>query len=207
MIKNLLCIICNLLTITAEAQFNTIPLQPSCYHTEPTPQKGMEGKAKKAEVPISTASNKKLQTARYKSVSFPLKDMHVASPFGKRRDPFTGRDSWHNGIDLRAKYVEVYSMLKGVVVKTGRDKRSGKFVTLRHGNFIVCYCHLSKILVRTGDWIMPGEAIGISGNSGKSTGPHLHLTLKYQDKCINPEILLRFIENAQRKAQILSIKG
>ena len=61
---------------------------------------------------------------------------------------FTGKLSWHNGLDLRAKNEPAYAMMDGFVEKVGYDNRSGNYVTLRHGNFYISYCHLSSIIVR-----------------------------------------------------------
>ena len=68
-------------------------------------------------------------------------------------------------------------MMHGEVIKVGRDKRSGLYVTLRHGDFTVSYCYLSQALVTEGYHIRPGTIIAQTGNSGCSSGPHLHLTL------------------------------
>ena len=91
-------------------------------------------------------------------------------------------------------------MLSGVVGRVGQDKRSGKFVTLRHGDYTVSYCHLSQVLVRQGTSVMPGEVIAITGNTGHSTGPHLHLTCKYKNRYVNPDILLQFIRETKNEA-------
>ena len=137
---------------------------------------------------------------RYMSVSYPLKRITVTSPYGYRTDPFSKKRSRHNGIDLRAKGEEAYAMLSGVVGRVGQDKRSGKFVTLRHGDCTVSYCHLSQVLVRQGASVMPGEVIAITGSTGRSAGPHLHLTCKYKNHCVNPDILLQFIRETKEEA-------
>ena len=85
-------------------------------------------------------------------------------------------------------------MMQGEVIKVGRDKRSGLYVTLRHGDFTISYCHLSQTLVTKGTHVYPGTVIAMTGNSGRSTGPHLHLTLKKDGKNINPAILLNLIK-------------
>ena len=85
-------------------------------------------------------------------------------------------------------------MMHGEVIKVGRDKRSGLYVTIRHGDFTVSYCHLSQTLVTQGAHVRPGTIIALTGNSGRSTGPHLHLTLKKDGKKINPAILLNLIK-------------
>ena len=125
----------------------------------------------------------------YPSIAYPLKSIKITSPYGYRRYPFTGKLSWHNGLDLRAKNEPAYAMMDGIVVKVGYDNRSGNYVTLRHGNFYISYCHLSSIIVRKGESVFPGIIVGVTGNTGRSTGSHLHLTCKKDGKSINPAIL------------------
>lgn len=145
--------------------------------------------------------------AQYISVSYPLKQIKVNSNFGMRNDPFTGKSTKHNGLDLHTKGDEVYSMLAGRVKKVGRDKRSGNYVVLEYGNYTVSYCHLSKIMVRKGDSVNAGDVVGISGSTGRSTGEHLHLTCKYKGKYVNPSILLDYVKETQAEclAQLKSI--
>ncbi len=136
----------------------------------------------------------------YMSVSYPLKKIMVTSPYGRRKDPFTGKRSNHKGLDLRASGEEVYSMMSGEVVKVSYDKRSGNYVSIRHGDYTVSYCHLSKALVKKGAQVLPGEVVAISGNTGRSTGPHLHITAKYGKKHIDPAILLQLIKETREEA-------
>ena len=137
---------------------------------------------------------------RYLSVSYPLNKIHITSQFGNRKDPFTGKKANHGGLDLRAKYEEVYAMMYGQVIKVGSDKRSGHYITIRHGEYTVSYCHLSEILVKKGQILAPGEPVAISGNTGRSTAPHLHITLKYKRKRINPMIILDYIHQTQQES-------
>ena len=132
---------------------------------------------------------------RYMSVSLPLKRIKVTSPFGMRKDPFTGKLRMHNGIDLHARNDKVYAMFPGVVKKVGYDKRSGNYVTLQHGDYTVSYCHLSKVKIKIGVHVHAREVIGVSGNTGRSTGEHLHITCKRNGKYINPQILFQYITN------------
>ena len=134
-------------------------------------------------------SKQKQWTSSYPSITYPLKSIKVTSPYGYRRDPFTGKQSWHNGLDLRAKNEPAYAMMDGIVEKVGYDNRSGNYVTLRHGNYHVSYCHFSSIVVGKGERVFPGTIIGVTGNTGRSTGNHLHLTCKKDGKNINPTIL------------------
>lgn len=134
---------------------------------------------------------------QYLSVSYPMDKMIVNSSYGWRRDPFTGKQSLHNGMDLHARSNEVYAMMVGEVMKVGYDKCSGNYVTIRHGNYTVSYCHLSKALVRKSTVVKAGEVVAITGNTGRSTGEHLHLSVRYKDKYINPNILLNFIKETK----------
>lgn len=69
------------------------------------------------------------------------------------------------------------------VVAVGQDNRSGKYVTIRTASYTVSYCHLSSFLVSKGIFVNAGETIAMSGNSGMTTGPHLHLTNRVGGKC------------------------
>ncbi|MDL2299327.1 M23 family metallopeptidase [Bacteroides sp. OttesenSCG-928-E20] len=155
--------------------------------------------------PMSENTSKWIQ--QYLSVSYPLDRMVVNSPYGMRRDPFTGKRKQHNGIDFHARSDEVYAMMRGDVVKVGQDKRSGIFIILQHGNYTVSYCHLSSFLVKTGSKVKVGEAVAITGNSGKSTGEHLHLGVKCDGKYINPDILLQYIKNTRKESQVNLLSG
>ena len=126
-------------------------------------------------------------------VSLPLKSIHINSGFGMRRHPIYHKRIMHNGIDLSARYEKVYSMFPGTVIKVGQDSRSGKFVTVRTGDYTISYCHLSQQLVKEKEFVNAGTNIAISGNTGASTGPHLHITAKNNGKAFNPMILLNLI--------------
>ena len=131
-------------------------------------------------------------------VALPLKNIHINSGFGMRRHPIYRKRIMHNGIDLSARYEKVYSMFPGTVIKVGQDSRSGKFVTVRTGDYTISYCHLSQQLVKENEFVNAGTNIAISGNTGASTGPHLHLTTKKDGQAINPTIILDFIFSLKR---------
>ena len=137
----------------------------------------------------SVDNKQKQWISSYSNITFPLKSIKITSPYGYRRDPFTGKLSWHNGLDLRAKNEPAYAMMDGIVEKVGYDNRSGYYVILKHGNYRVSYCHLSSIVVGRGENVYSGTIIGVTGSSGRSTGEHLHLTCKKDGKSINPAIL------------------
>lgn len=140
---------------------------------------------------------KKLK-ARYMSVSYPLSKIKINSPYGYRKDPFSGKRKFHNGLDLHARSSKVLAMVAGEVVKVGQDRVSGKYVTLKHGSFTVSYCHLSRTLAYQGQKVRAGDTVGITGSTGRSTGEHLHITCKLHGNSIDPMIILNYIEVTQQ---------
>lgn len=145
----------------------------------------------------STDTKKKEQVVRYLSVCYPLSHIKINSPYGYRKDPFTGKRKFHNGIDLHARSAKVFAMMQGRVIAVGQDKVSGKYVTLQHGNFTVSYCHLSRVSASKGQIVKVGEVVGITGNTGRSTGEHLHITIRQKGKYINPKIFIDYIHSVQ----------
>ena len=131
----------------------------------------------------------------FQHASMPLKSIHITSRFGMRHHPILHRYCMHNGVDLKAHYENVFSMFPGRVVSIGQNKRSGKYVVIQTAGYSISYCHLSSILVRDSQYVNAGEVIAISGNTGMSTGPHLHLTTKKDGKVIDPAILLVHIQS------------
>ena len=113
------------------------------------------------------------------AVSLPLRRSMVTSPRGLRKHPVYGKNALHNGIDLRAHYDSIFSIMDGIVLDIGQNHRSGLWIQVLHfGRLRSTYAHLSRILVKKGQTVKSGECIGISGNSGASTAPHLHFTLQ-----------------------------
>lgn len=106
----------------------------------------------------------------------------------------------HNGVDLTARYEEVYSMFPGTVIRVSQDERSGKYITVRTGTYTISYCHLSSQYVKVNDYVDAGTIIACSGNTGASTGPHLHLTTKKDGKAFDPTILLDIIKQMLRSS-------
>ena len=100
--------------------------------------------------------------------------------------PTSYRNHAHNGIDLRAKYEDVLATEnQGRVVTVGNDKTSGNYAVVEYdradgAKWRVSYCHLDRVAVKQGDVVNAGQKLGVSGNTGNSTGPHLHLTVKHQ---------------------------
>ena len=147
----------------------------------------------------SGEAGKEKGVQRYLSVCYPLRKMKVNSPYGYRTDPFTGKRKFHNGIDLHARGDKVLAMMEGTVIKVGQDRASGKYVVLRHGEFTVSYCHLSRILVGKGAVVRPRDAVGITGNTGRSTGEHLHITCRRNGKSVNPAKIFNYIKTTREK--------
>lgn len=194
-----------------QAQFHTIAYGKPLYKVEEgagqmeiknLPESGEANNpvshAEPGEKQEEAARNRWIE--RYLSVSYPLKRIEVTSYYGSRRDPFTGKKSRHKGLDLRARNEEVYAMMPGEVVKVSSDRRSGNYVVLRHGGYTVSYCHLSKVLVREGTKVKPGEAVAISGRTGRATGFHLHITVRNSKRYINPLVLLEVIKEIKNQA-------
>ena len=176
-------------TTTALAQFNTIT-QRQAYR-KAVPQDTLP-----INKPTSPTPPPSTYTPSSLTMVSPLRNIVITSPYGYRSDPFTRKRAFHSGIDLRANYEPAYAITYGEVIHVGYDNRSGLFVTIRHGSITLSYCHLSQSLVTKGSHVRPGTPIAITGNSGsRSTGPHLHLTLKDTKKgrAIAPSILLRLI--------------
>lgn len=155
---------------------------------------------------ITAVAQKKLSeedrlywTCRYLSVSYPLGSIEVTSSFGIRKDPFTGEQANHSGLDLRASYEDVMAMFDGMVERTGSDDRSGLFIVLSHGEYTISYCHLSRILFSQGDTVYAGETVAVSGNTGRSTAPHLHITARRNGELVNPYDLLLYIRNTREE--------
>lgn len=120
----------------------------------------------------------------------PLRQLKVTSGFGNRIHPVHGRLKFHAGVDYKAYYEPVYVIADGVVTFAGRGKNEGNYVVVQHSeNSKSIYCHLSSFYVAEGQRIPVGHIIGKSGNTGRSTGPHLHFAVKYNGKYLNPSYL------------------
>jgi murein DD-endopeptidase MepM/ murein hydrolase activator NlpD len=108
--------------------------------------------------------------------------------FGNRQSPFTGLREFHRGVDVAGKLgTPVIAPADGVIVETGPDKDFGEIVRMDHGfGFNTFYGHLSEILVKKGQRVHRGEVIAKVGNTGRTTGPHLHYELYADGIPVNP---------------------
>jgi len=203
--KTILVILTSALApIASFAQFNTIGdvvTRPSIKsvknpseQTEAPKYSVLPSDTAFAEVP-DRMEGKEERLRTYLSVSFPLKKIQINSKFGMRKHPIYHRYIMHNGIDLHARHEDVLSMLPGTVLRVGYDNRSGKYVTVQTANYTVSYCHLSEQYVKPNDFLLAGEPLGLTGNTGASTGEHLHLTTKKDGKAFDPTILIDYIRS------------
>ena len=130
------------------------------------------------------------------NVCLPLDLLNVNSAFGIRRDPISLCRKFHDGIDFQCRYQRVYSMLPGIVREIHHGKKEyGNFVLLNYGNLQCLYGHLSHITVKQNEIVEAGTIIGISGSTGKSTGPHLHLRIEKDGKGVDPEPFIAYLNH------------
>jgi len=125
----------------------------------------------------------------FSKIVMPLKNkIQITSGFGMRTHPIFGLKKAHNGIDLRAHYENVYSVMDGIVTASGWDpKGGGNYIKIKHfGRFETAYLHLSEIYYKVGECVKAGFIIAKSGNTGNSTGPHLHFSVREFGQLINP---------------------
>ena len=113
----------------------------------------------------------------------------MSSSFGRRTDPFSGKQSWHEGVDFAGDAgVDVIAVASGVVTHAGRKSGYGNIVELNHGNgYVTRYAHNDTHRVSTGDIVEKGQVIATMGSSGRSTGPHVHFEVLKNGEPMNPE--------------------
>jgi len=112
----------------------------------------------------------------------------VTSEYGYRASPFTGKREFHRGLDIATKMGEdVVAPADGIISQTRKVSDMGNMIRIDHGNGIsTCYGHLSKIVVKSGKRVARGEVIGQVGNSGRSTGSHLHYGVRVNGVYVDP---------------------
>ena len=121
----------------------------------------------------------------------PINGARLSSPFGLRKHPILGFNKHHNGTDFAAPTgTPIMASGNGTVIKAGWCGNGGNCVRIRHNSsYTTGYGHLSKFATKTGRRVRQGQIIGYVGNTGMSTGPHLHYTVKYNGKFINSQKL------------------
>ncbi len=123
-----------------------------------------------------------------------------ASGFGRRIDPFTGQWAMHEGIDFLADVgTPVIAAAGGIVQFSGFHPQYGYMIDIDHGNDLVTrYAHLSKLFVKEGDVVQRAKRVALSGNTGRSTGPHLHFEVRFRGSAQNPA---RFVSTSNTVAR------
>jgi murein DD-endopeptidase MepM/ murein hydrolase activator NlpD len=117
----------------------------------------------------------------------------VTSEFGARQSPFHSGVEFHKGLDISTRFgKEIIAPADGLVINTGFDSQDGKFIKIEHGHgFSTAYLHLSRIGVKQGARVKKGEIIGYVGDTGRSTGSHLHYSVLVNNVQVNPRKYLR----------------
>lgn len=187
--------------------FNSPPPQggPISESDDATPlnQKQLEQELQKLSHSIEQHSDKllalesQLQQIRLDSKmlpsSAPVKTGWQSSGFGWRTDPITGNRARHSGIDFVDHIgTPIYASAGGVVAFSGHHPQYGNMVEIDHGNDITTrYAHASKLDVQVGQVVRRGQKIAEIGNTGRSTGPHLHFEVRYKRVAQNPARFLK----------------
>jgi murein DD-endopeptidase MepM/ murein hydrolase activator NlpD len=116
----------------------------------------------------------------------------VSSNYGMRTDPFSGKRTWHNGVDIAGKAgVDVVAIASGIVTFAGTKSGYGKMVEINHGGGVITrYGHHESLAVSAGDLVKKGQKIGGMGSSGRSTGPHVHYEIYKNKRSVDPSIYL-----------------
>lgn len=117
----------------------------------------------------------------------------IVSRFGNRVSPLTGKSEFHNGVDIVAvPGTPVKSPASGTVLETYYNSAGGNQLIIQHGELITGYAHLNSIAVIKGSVVQKGQVIAYTGNTGQTTGPHLHFTCKINGTLADPEKIFTF---------------
>jgi murein DD-endopeptidase MepM/ murein hydrolase activator NlpD len=112
----------------------------------------------------------------------------ITSSFGVRRDPFDGRRRMHEGLDIATRTgTPVLATAAGIVREVGSDPGYGKLVVVDHGyGYTTLYAHNSQIKVKVGQRLKRGDLVALAGNTGRSSGPHVHYEVRFNGVPVNP---------------------
>lgn len=146
-------------------------------------------KTMESHIPRTLNQAQETQSKRESSPTlWPTESKRLTSSFGYRTDPINGRSAYHAGIDIAGERGDpVYTAASGTVVTAERGGPRGLYVIVRHTSGLeTWYMHLDSVSVRPGDKVAQGEQIGKLGNSGRSTGPHLHFQVVKNHQPVNP---------------------
>jgi murein DD-endopeptidase MepM/ murein hydrolase activator NlpD len=136
--------------------------------------------------------------------SYPVaSQIHYSSKFGMRMHPELKQLKLHAGVDICAYYEPVLSIAEGIVKTVAWGEREGIYIVITHGDFESVYAHLSRIFVQQGQLVSAAEKIGVSGNTGMSSGVHLHFGMKYKGRFFNPRIFLDNLRTLRLKGNLI----
>lgn len=168
---------------------------------------------------VQAVDSAALGNTQWHQASFPVENFQAyTSPFGYRSDPYGGDQRFHYGLDLAApsgSYIR--SWWGGQVIEVSDDSSCGTSVVVQSGGWMHIYCHMQGYVVqeggsrymvdsdgglriREGQGVDTGTRIGRIGMTGRTTGPHLHWGLKYNDSWVDPALVLRAMYSSQRAA-------
>ena len=124
---------------------------------------------------------------------YPVNVPYRSSSYGWRQDPFRGVRAFHSGLDFSAAHGEpIIATAGGIVVEATQGINYGKFITLKHGDGLETrYAHASKLFVKKGDLVNKKDIIALVGNTGRSTGPHLHYEIRLNGRPLDPTNYIR----------------
>lgn len=127
----------------------------------------------------------------------------MSSGFGYRRDPFNGSGAMHSGLDFKAPIgTPIYAAATGTVTFAGWKGGYGKTIEITHGNGLMTrYAHMSRFSAAAGQKVAAGATIGAIGNTGRSTGPHLHFEVRINQRAVNPRPFLETAPHVLKKAR------
>ena len=124
---------------------------------------------------------------------YPVNVPYRSSSYGWRQDPFRGVRAFHSGLDFSAAHGEpIIATAGGIVVEASHGRNYGKFITIKHGDGLETrYAHASKLFVKKGDLVNKKDIIALVGNTGRSTGPHLHYEIRLNGRPLDPTNYIR----------------
>lgn len=113
---------------------------------------------------------------------------YISSAYTWRDDPFTGKRTFHHGIDIATSHGNpIYATADGTVIQARVDKMGGNTIKIKHMfGYVTIYCHMSKFLAKVGQKVKRGETIGLVGSTGRARGPHVHYEVQLNGKEKNP---------------------
>jgi murein DD-endopeptidase MepM/ murein hydrolase activator NlpD len=152
----------------------------------------IDDRARQLEVLEQVLSQRQLRTAM-SPAGRPIRKGWLSSYYGKRTDPFNGRQEMHKGIDFAGQAgADVLATAAGVVTWAGKRYGYGQLVEINHGGGVSTrYGHCEKILVKVGQRVRQGETIALMGSTGRSTGPHVHYEVLKNGQQVNPALYVQ----------------